>query len=117
MKKEDVIKNQKYGIKWFKHVESFIGIEKIIEETINIHKKLPNVWCSPKNPNKWLNIHWAFMNSFRNFYEDKNYNIPKIRNNGQASFNLDEVLTNDQINYIKQELNIIEPYIDCWERS
>ena len=112
MKKSDVIKKQKGGIKWYKHVESVIGVDKIIDKTIKISTEFPDIW-----PNRWDNVHWSFGNAFRSYYDDKNYNVPRIRNNNQASFNLDEVLTNEQINYIKEQLNIKEPYVDCWARS
>lgn len=117
MKKTHVIKNQTSGIKWYKHVESFVGVDKIIEETINISKQHPDVWVLKSNPNRWANVHWAFMNAFGNLYDDPSIKIPRCRNNGVCCFNLDEVLTDQQIDYIKKSLGIVEPYVDNWIRK
>jgi hypothetical protein len=112
MKKEDVIKNQKCGIKWYKHVESHVGKQSLIDTTIDIHLEMPNIWDSGGKP--WNNIHWAFGNAFRNEYDKMKV---KIRNNDRSSFNLDEVLEPSDIEYIKTKCNISLPYKDSWERN
>jgi Iap family predicted aminopeptidase len=117
MKKEHVIKNQTSGIKWYRHVESHVGVDLIISQAIEIATDHPNVWVSRDNPNRWDNVHWAFGNAFREIYDDPKYKVPARRNNGQSAFNLDEVLTDAQIQYIKERLNIVEPYTDTWKRS
>ena len=117
MKKSYVIKNQAAGIKWYKHVESAVGVDTIIEKTINISKEFPNTWVVKGVTNRWSNVHWAFMNAFRDIYDDPSYGISKFKNNGTSAFNLDEVLSDQQIQHIKLSLEITEPYVDNWVRK
>lgn len=117
MKKSYVIKNQAAGIKWYKHVESAVGVDTIIEKTINISKKFPDTWVVKGVTNRWSNVHWAFMNAFRDIYDDPSYGISKFKNNGTSAFNLDEVLSDEQIQHIKLSLEITEPYVDSWVRK
>lgn len=117
MKKSYVIKNQTSGIKWYKHVESIVGVDAIIEKTINISKEFPDTWVVKGVTNRWPNVHWAFMNAFVDIYDDPSYAIPKFKNNGTSAFNLDEVLSNVQIEHIKLSLGIVEPYVDTWVRK
>ena len=57
------------------------------------------------------------MNAFRDIYDDPSYAIPKFKNNGTSAFNLDEVLSDVQIEHIKLSLGIVEPYVDNWVRK
>lgn len=115
MKKADVIKNKKCGIKWFEHILTEFTIENIIEDAIIIHKQYPNTWVRIGHPEEiWNNIHWAFGNAYLNLYAKMKV---KFKNNGQSSFNLDEVLTEEQIKYLSDKCDIKFPYKDCWERD
>ncbi len=109
MKKNDVIKNKRCGIKLFEHVKSSKGLDSIISSTLEIYKRYPNTW-----KHTWDTVHWAFNNACMSLYREMDV---KIRNNGQMSFNLDEVLTDEEIKYIAKELKILIPYYEVWKRD
>ena len=111
-KKLDFINKEKGGIKWYKHVEKHYGVQAIIDKAIEYHKQFPKTWDTGGKP--WSNIDWAFGNAFRDLYDEME---TKLRNNGQSSFNLDEVLNDEQIDYIAKSCNINIPYVETWKRD
>lgn len=107
--KQDVISNKRCGIKWYEHVLNEYDQQLIIDNAIDIYKEFPTIW----GPG-WPTMHWAFHNSFREAYSKMKV---KFRNNDQSSFNLDEVLSPAEIEYIKQKTGITDEYKDCWSRN
>lgn len=114
MKKQFVIANDRQGIRWYKHVLTEFTVEQIIEKAIEISRQSPTTWANLDGTKRWGNIHWSFGNAFRSLYDTMRV---KCRNNSMSSFNLDEVLTVEQIQYIATQLNVNEPYEDCWKRD
>jgi len=109
MKKSYIIQHKKSGIKWYEHVLTEFTIDEILALTIEINKKFPDTWVEG-----WNNIHWAFNNAFIELYQKMKV---KVQNNGQCCFNLDEVLTQEQIKYLSKECNVPLPFVETWKRD
>jgi hypothetical protein len=102
--KERVIAEKKCGIRHFDKAQALVGRAQIILKAINISQKYPSIWNGG-----WDNFHWAFYNAV----------IEIINPNGEISqtYNLDEVLTEQEIVYIKKTKNYLDNFACLYTRK
>ncbi len=100
---EQVVTEKRCGIKHFDEAVVKIGRETLVAETIKICKEFPVIWGRG-----WPNVHWALGNAV--------IDVLNKRNEFRQTYNLDEVLTSDEMQKLSTELHITDAYSQHWER-
>lgn len=100
----EVLAKRKCGLKFVDTAFASAGRQSIIDEAISISKSDPAIWGGG-----WSNVAWALGNAV----------INELNPNGDLvqTWNVDEVLTDDEMTYVASALNITEPYKPSWPRS
>lgn len=111
MKKIQVVTERRCGLKkWDNLILLGLNIQDTIDKTIEIYLKHPMVYDN--RPNKeWSNVSWAHCNGMYEIGDTYNVNMNGI------TYNLDEVYTDEQIDYIKTKCNITIPYVPSVKRK
>lgn len=100
--RQQVIDEKRCGIKYFDRAVEKIGRQSLIDQALTIRKNHPTVWGTG-----WGNIDWALGNAVQ---ECAKYN-------GPMTWNLDEVLTQDELAYIAEKSGLkVEDYTPTWGR-
>ena len=99
--REEVIQGMRCGIKYFDKAQSLAGRAQVIDKAIQISEKMPTIWGEG-----WSNFAWAFGNAV--------IEILNPKGDISQSYNLDEVLTEQEIFYIKQTRQYSEDYQPLW---
>lgn len=99
--RQEVIDGRKCGLKYFDEAVAKVGIQAILEQTVATAKHYDYVGIG------WGNLYWAFGTTWT-----------KIAGySGNATENLDEVLTQEQIRWLAEQLGlVVEDYEPQWKR-
>lgn len=93
--RDDVINNRSHGLKAFDKAVATAGLTNIIDKAIQYHNN-PQ-WADIWGPQAcWGHFRWCFGQAWRDVHKF----------GGQSMFNLDEVLNDVQIAYIRQKCGI-----------
>lgn len=126
MKKNQVIKKRSYGLKKYDLVLESLGdnaVSIIMTEAIGLYKfgyqsyfnDMSDYYKEKYGENQqWQYFHYdCFLQIFRKYLE----NINKKYGETPISFNLDECLSEAQIDYIRTECVITEPFVNIYPRN
>lgn len=101
--KQQVVQDRKCGLKYLDKAVAAVGMQRLLDETVRIHHQYPNTW----GPG-WPNVAWAFGNAFRDHCG--------ARGDISSTFNLDEALTDVEMDFLAKSLGIVDPYEPLWPR-
>lgn len=87
--KDKVMGEKKCGIKYFDKAQALVGQVQVIQKAISISNQYPDIWQAG-----WSNFHWAFYNAVSDIIQNQK--------NIMQTYNLDEVLNEQEIAFIKQ---------------
>ena len=107
-----MLAERRCGLKYWDKVEQTLGKEVILERTVEIHNQYPDIWGN-KAGTDWRNCDWAIGNAVRELY----CAITKKNGEYQMSWNINDVLTEQDIQYIQQKCGYVGKYIPCWPRD
>lgn len=94
------------GLKYWDKAVILTTREEIINKTIQESKNYPKVHSYKS---RWDNVDWAFGNTIRR--------LVCPNKSVRMTFNLNDVLTDEEINFIAQELQILESFQPTWPRK
>jgi hypothetical protein len=100
---QQVVTEKRCGIKHFDEAVAKIGREALVEETIKISREHPGIWGEG-----WPNVDWALGNAV--------IDTLNKRNEFSQTYNLDEVLTTEELQKVATDLQLTDPYTQNWER-
>lgn len=98
--KEEIIKERKLGLHYFDEAVLKLGIQFILDKTI----ETTSPFFNNRNRIMWDHVEYAFAFAWAEHCSKKTLNTMP------GSFNLDEALTQSQIDYLATSLNIKEKY-------
>jgi hypothetical protein len=100
---EEVITLKKCGVKYFDEAVNNVGRKELLNRAVKICQEFPDTWGAG-----WRNFDWALGNAVRD--------CVKSQGEFQMSWNVDEVLTGEEIAEVAVRLGFIDAYNKCWPR-
>ena|ERR1019366_4578537 len=104
MKQQKMLKERRCGLKYYDRALALCkNKQEIIDRAIAINKEMPDIW----GPG-WRNFDWALGNAIQEIINNKN--------EFQMSFNVNDVLTDEEMKQVADACGFTGQYTQCWPR-